>query len=221
MCPQEGAHPHPVDDAPNVYTDHEFPVAARRLFWCRAFVRFSCEQVDLLWCAASLLKLLYPQLRAPLPDSDRGRVLVRLKAAHSMTQNAAAPSAPPVPQCRHARQPQHVPWRMQIDRTSKPESQAGGRAGDSERQCHPALRPTREGRCEGQPTDATDIEAPQTQFRGRSQALLYNHWRPHRSLCQRAPHDSEVLHFRSRETSGKIIAEPVLGGLHHVYRRTA
>jgi hypothetical protein len=49
----------------------------------------------------------------------------------------------------------------------------------------------------------------------------YNHWRPHRSLCQRASYDSEVLHFRSRETSGKIIAEPVLGGLHHIYRCTA
>jgi hypothetical protein len=59
---------------------------------------------------------------------------------------------------RHAHGPQHVPWRIQIDRTSKPESQAGGRAGDSERQCHPASRPTREGQCEGQPTDATDID---------------------------------------------------------------
>ena len=49
----------------------------------------------------------------------------------------------------------------------------------------------------------------------------YNHWRPHRSFCQRAPCDSGVPHFRSRETGGKIVAEPVLGGLHHIYRRTA
>ena len=49
----------------------------------------------------------------------------------------------------------------------------------------------------------------------------YNHWRPHRSLCQRAPYDSGVPHFRSREIGGKIVAEPVLGGLHHIYRRTA
>jgi len=44
-------------------------------------------------------------------------------------------------------------------------------------------------------------------------------WRPHRSLCQRAPYDSGVPQFRSR--GGKIVAEPVLGGLHHIYRRTA
>jgi transposase InsO family protein len=49
----------------------------------------------------------------------------------------------------------------------------------------------------------------------------YNHWRPHRSLCQRAPYDSGVPHFRSREGGGKIVAEPVLGGLHHIYSRTA
>jgi putative transposase len=49
----------------------------------------------------------------------------------------------------------------------------------------------------------------------------YNHWRPHRSFCQRAPCDSGVPHFRSRETGGKIVAEPVLGGLHHICRRTA
>jgi transposase InsO family protein len=49
----------------------------------------------------------------------------------------------------------------------------------------------------------------------------YNHSRPHRSLRQRAPHDSEARQFRSRETSGKIVAEPVLGGLHHTYKRTA
>ena len=45
----------------------------------------------------------------------------------------------------------------------------------------------------------------------------FNHWRPHRSLGQRAPCDSKAL--RSRGAGGKIIAENVLGGLHHVYRR--
>jgi transposase InsO family protein len=44
----------------------------------------------------------------------------------------------------------------------------------------------------------------------------FNHWRPHRSLSQRAPCASAVL--RSQSTSSKIIAENILGGLHHVYK---
>jgi putative transposase len=49
----------------------------------------------------------------------------------------------------------------------------------------------------------------------------FNHGRTHRSLGQRAPCDLAVPLFRSPEPSGTIIAEPVLGGLHHIYRRTA
>ena len=44
----------------------------------------------------------------------------------------------------------------------------------------------------------------------------FNHWRPHRSLGQRAPSDSMVL--RSRGSGGRIISDNILGGLHHVYR---
>ena len=44
----------------------------------------------------------------------------------------------------------------------------------------------------------------------------FNHWRSHRSLSQRAPCASAVL--RSQSTSSKIIAENILGGLHHVYK---
>jgi transposase InsO family protein len=44
----------------------------------------------------------------------------------------------------------------------------------------------------------------------------FNHWRPHRSLGQRAPRDSAVL--PSRATSSEIIAESILGGLHHLYK---
>src|SRR5215467_10833920 len=47
----------------------------------------------------------------------------------------------------------------------------------------------------------------------------FNHWRPHRSLRQRAPCDSTVL--RSRAPNGKIIAANILGGLHHVDWSTA
>jgi len=44
----------------------------------------------------------------------------------------------------------------------------------------------------------------------------FNHWRSHRSLDQRVPRDLAVL--PSRGTSSKVIAESILGGLHHVYR---
>jgi hypothetical protein len=52
-----------------------------------------------------------------------------------------------------------------------------------------------------------------------SYVSYFNHWRPHRSLRQRAPCDSTVL--RSRAPSGKIIAANILGGLHHAYWRAA
>ena len=44
----------------------------------------------------------------------------------------------------------------------------------------------------------------------------FNHFRPHRSLGQRAPRDSAVL--RSQGTSSEIIAKNIVGGLHHVYK---
>ena len=72
---------------------------------------------------------------------------------------------------------------------------------------------------EGPPTDATDIKPPQTRFRGRSQALLYNRWRPHRSLGQAVPCGEARL--LPRQACRKIVAEPVLGGLHHIYRVAA
>jgi transposase InsO family protein len=52
-----------------------------------------------------------------------------------------------------------------------------------------------------------------------SYVSYFNHWRPHRSLRQRAPCDSTVL--PSRAPNGKISAANVLGGLHHVYWRAA
>ena len=47
----------------------------------------------------------------------------------------------------------------------------------------------------------------------------YNRWRPHRSLAQKAPCLPAVVQLE-RSTS-QIIAEPVLGGLHHVYQFAA
>ena len=49
----------------------------------------------------------------------------------------------------------------------------------------------------------------------------YNCWRPHRSLGQRAPCDSGVTRVPPRETNCNIIAEPVLGGMHHIYKHAA
>jgi putative transposase len=50
--------------------------------------------------------------------------------------------------------------------------------------------------------------------------VYFNCWRPHRSL-ERAPCESTVRQFRPRGPDCEITAEPVLGGLHHIYRRAA
>jgi transposase InsO family protein len=49
----------------------------------------------------------------------------------------------------------------------------------------------------------------------------FNHWRPHRSLGQRAPCDSPALRPRSPEACGRIVAQPILGVLHHIYKLAA
>ena len=45
----------------------------------------------------------------------------------------------------------------------------------------------------------------------------FNYWRPHRSIGQRAPRALAA----QRNTGGNIIATPVLGGLHHIYKLAA
>jgi transposase InsO family protein len=49
----------------------------------------------------------------------------------------------------------------------------------------------------------------------------FNHWRPHRSIGQRTPRDPEGTRSPSQRKYGKIIADPILGGLHHVYKLAA
>jgi hypothetical protein len=61
--------------------------------------------------------------------------------------------------------------------------------------------------------DATDTAVPETRYRGRSQALLYNEARTHLSLHKDAPIPRAV------QTVGRTLAMPVLGGLHHQYFR--
>jgi hypothetical protein len=45
----------------------------------------------------------------------------------------------------------------------------------------------------------------------------YNTWRPHQGLGQNTPIKSTEL----LKLEGKIVALPVLGGLHHHYQRVA
>jgi putative transposase len=47
----------------------------------------------------------------------------------------------------------------------------------------------------------------------------FNHWRPHRSIGQRAPCAPAISECRGK--GGGIIAQPVLGGLHHIYQQAA
>ena len=47
----------------------------------------------------------------------------------------------------------------------------------------------------------------------------FNRWRPHRSIDQRAPCAPAVT--APRRDGAKVVAEPVLGGLHHVYQLAA
>ncbi len=47
----------------------------------------------------------------------------------------------------------------------------------------------------------------------------FNHWRPHRSIGQRAPRLQTTRMPRCK--GRKVIARPVLGGLHHVYQLAA
>jgi transposase InsO family protein len=54
----------------------------------------------------------------------------------------------------------------------------------------------------------------------RRYVAYFNGARPHQGLQQRIPDGPEGSVFRP-ETSGKIQAIPVLGGLHHTYQRAA
>jgi transposase InsO family protein len=47
----------------------------------------------------------------------------------------------------------------------------------------------------------------------------FNQWRPHRSIGQRAP-CAPIPRSPGRQI-GKVVAAPVLGGLHHVYQLAA
>jgi hypothetical protein len=48
---------------------------------------------------------------------------------------------------------------------------------------------------------------------------IFNAWRPHRGLGQRAPCGSAPT--APSNPTGRIIGQPVFGGLHHVYHHAA
>jgi putative transposase len=52
-------------------------------------------------------------------------------------------------------------------------------------------------------------------------AAYYNRHRPHRSLEQRPPCPDPSAPIASSGPAIRVIAEPVLGGLHHIYRKAA
>jgi putative transposase len=52
-------------------------------------------------------------------------------------------------------------------------------------------------------------------------AAFYNTERPHRSLALAPPLQRRPARPASSGPPGRVIARPVLGGLHHVYRRAA
>lgn len=49
----------------------------------------------------------------------------------------------------------------------------------------------------------------------------FNHARPHQGIDQRIPDPREDDNSRVKGRNGRIVGRPVLGGLHHDYRRVA
>ncbi len=54
----------------------------------------------------------------------------------------------------------------------------------------------------------------------KAYAMYFNQARPHQGLGQRIP-EPPVLSVSASQQANKVIAVPVLGGLHHGYQRTA
>ena len=50
---------------------------------------------------------------------------------------------------------------------------------------------------------------------------FYNHARPHQGIEQRIPDPNKEGEKSVGESHGRIVGRPVLGGLHHDYRRVA
>ena len=71
--------------------------------------------------------------------------------------------------------------------------------------------------------DATDNRLLATQYYGCWVLDLYNHGRPHSSLGPGIPDPQgaktpELVHGHRLPVGFRVVAKPVLGGLHHEYR---
>src|SRR6266702_5683803 len=78
---------------------------------------------------------------------------------------------------------------------------------------HQPCRPFHERKLGDQTKDDIDKEPREERSCGRSQTLLYNSVRTHRSLNKDAPVS------RPLQLTGIIPSHPILGGLHHHYVR--
>src|SRR3979490_3360315 len=150
--------------------------------------------------------------------------MMRRKAPHSMMQGA--PSAPPPEGSPRPTTPpgrQKGPSKASPDlrklrgRTSRLEPPASDprqtRSACNGIQHHRPCRSSHGRKPEGQTTDAIDTKDHECQSRGRSRTFLYNRVRTHLALDKNAPLGRPV------QTTGSVVAIPLLGGLHHQYTR--
>src|ERR1700724_710324 len=85
----------------------------------------------------------------------------------------------------------------------------------SERRDRQPSRRSHERKLGDQTKDVADKEPREERSCGRSQTLLYNSVRTHRSLNKDAPVRRPV------QRTGVITSNPILGGLHHHYVRVS
>jgi hypothetical protein len=83
----------------------------------------------------------------------------------------------------------------------------------SERRHHQPCRHSHERKLGDQTKDDADKAPREERSCGRSQTLLYNDIRTHRSLDKDAPVSRPI------QRTGIISSHPILGGLHHHYVR--
>src|SRR5512139_3255710 len=129
--------------------------------------------------------------------------MMRHKAPHSMMKGAPSPHPPKgslrstMPPSRHEALSKESPdLHKPRGRTSRLESPASDprqtRSACNGIKHHQPCRSSRARKRQCQTTDAIDTKALECQFRGCSQALLYNQVRTHLALAKDAPHPRPV-----------------------------